>query len=549
MTPTNRLDPSFVACAFGAPCLCLAPCPSPIFAAHCCLVPITPRLTAFYTEKQTRFISQLLVEECFNKVKKDVSMSANSRCTPQRAMAVVIDKQVLSSLNHFEEVSREHEIIERSFSFGPHAFKPRMRPDTEDHPTRMMSLRSIVGTGEASWYSPTASTSVAPYADLLICREAARLGTFLLLENTFLCQLASPRLCLRRVGEALWHMCIGDVVGVVAYGWPVRQCDDGTLVPVTEAGTCPQPLVMMQAEVWEAMPVTPISPLRRALLRVRGSNATTSRPLALRDAATYGKLTMALLPRDRARPLLEAAARQGFFELQVPYLRHLADFVGAQITDFSLLAVVMALAKHIIPAADMTDALMDSILACRNLTYEDDEDIEKLCELEYVLDCFDKDDRRTLETEVKGAKNERASHSTYREHLRQWRATMREEKGEKVNFRARLLTYGFCSPESKQNANWPLGHSFFWLGVTLSRLVLPPVLGEDTLWQQDPHPGREEPPVEAGQVPGGVGRGAERHDAERCEALPAAGVFHLEGQQPRRLERALEGAPSAHPEF
>ena len=78
---------------------------------------VTARLVQLARNQTVRFISQLCVEEMFNRVKSNVGGSVNTRCTAQRAMAVAVDTGVLSTINRFNEVSRESQILDRGFKF------------------------------------------------------------------------------------------------------------------------------------------------------------------------------------------------------------------------------------------------------------------------------------------------------------------------------------------------------------------------------------------------------------------------------------------------
>lgn len=64
----------------------------------------TPQLITYMKEKGNGFKSCLAVDEAFNKIKAKVAKQANTRITPQQAMAVCIDSGLLSKLNHFKEV-------------------------------------------------------------------------------------------------------------------------------------------------------------------------------------------------------------------------------------------------------------------------------------------------------------------------------------------------------------------------------------------------------------------------------------------------------------
>ena len=48
-------------------------------------------------------------------------------------MAMALDIGVLSTANHFDEVDRHSQVVERSFNFEPHTFRAAMRPDKLDN--------------------------------------------------------------------------------------------------------------------------------------------------------------------------------------------------------------------------------------------------------------------------------------------------------------------------------------------------------------------------------------------------------------------------------
>ena len=120
--------------------------------------------------KSVRFIFQLPVEEMFNRVKKSVDMTPNNSCTPQRVMAVTIDQGVLSSITEFQEVSRSSESAMRSFQFKPSTFKPIYTRKDMPEDVKSLNLSRCAGTGEASWFIPTAEGSVTPFADIVAPR-------------------------------------------------------------------------------------------------------------------------------------------------------------------------------------------------------------------------------------------------------------------------------------------------------------------------------------------------------------------------------------------
>ena len=69
----------------------------------------------------------------------------------------------------------------------------------------------------------------------------------------------------------------------------------------------------------------------------------------------------------------------------------------------------------------LTDDIFQSILDARRCSFEDDEDLEQLCDLEFVLDCFDAGERKALETEIKDAKEKKSLRTSFDEAVCNWK--------------------------------------------------------------------------------------------------------------------------------
>ena len=61
------------------------------------------------------------------------------------------------------------------------------------------------------------------------------------------------------------------------------------------------------------------------------------------------------------------------------------------------------------------------MFALRSVAFEWDEDMEEVCNLEFVLDGFDKSERSTLETEIKNAKEHRSTKAEYERYVCKWK--------------------------------------------------------------------------------------------------------------------------------
>lgn len=80
---------------------------------------------------------------------------------------------------------------------------------------------------------------------------------------------------------------------------------------------------------------------------------------------------MSLLPLDKGRPLLQTAVRQGCWDLPLSYLRRLANHLGFELKDLTLLEAIMRIAQFAIPPDELDDKLMESILAARSVAFEE----------------------------------------------------------------------------------------------------------------------------------------------------------------------------------
>ena len=141
-------------------------------------------------------------------------------------MATVIDKGVLNVTNKYEEVKREQETIERAFTFEKDTFKPQMNlKKLGCEKTRDANFKRIVGIGDAPWFSPSATNTPSPYADILACREVG-VSRLRRLETSWFCRLAHPRVLVRKVGADDWLIPIGELYSTIVKVWP-SVCRDG----------------------------------------------------------------------------------------------------------------------------------------------------------------------------------------------------------------------------------------------------------------------------------------------------------------------------------
>ena len=350
------------------------------------------------------------IEEMFNRIKRNVAGGSNTVCTPQRAMAVAIDTQVLSKLNDYDEISREGEGGLRNFAFNKFAFKPPFAKSNMDADVVALDLKRIVGAGEASWFSPNAANSSAPYADNIACRLVQ--PHIRKLETAWLSRLFGPSLAFKKIGSPTWYCALGDVCGVLIKAWPLKS-SGAVYSPITTDDSAAINAVCTDTDLFEAMPLNPVSPMHRACLQeINEVGYMTGTLVRLRASGDYGHLPIAALPGDMARGLLNTQLRLGFGTLGPSYLQKLVHYLDGVMQGTSLFDLLCTLAVSI-EGESLTRDVMLMCLNARSITFEDDEEIAELIELEYVLDCFDAGERTTLAKEIKDAKDKKSQRIAY----------------------------------------------------------------------------------------------------------------------------------------
>ena len=181
------------------------------------------RLKAHVLERQRRFLSCLTVDESFNKMKCAAGGGTNTRITPARAMAHVIDKKLLSELNHYSEISKEDGDGKRYGPLPGDVFKPSLRVKKLPEAERALKLGTLVGQDAATWWSPQASSVFKPLAQKLVARECYLRGMLRQTKYAWLSQLATNNMMLRRKGTtAPWFLVIGNVLGCLTKCWQVH---------------------------------------------------------------------------------------------------------------------------------------------------------------------------------------------------------------------------------------------------------------------------------------------------------------------------------------
>ena len=107
------------------------------------------KIRLFYEGLCRRFIVQLPCEIMNNKVKANVSVSRNTKCTPQRAWAVIVDNDVLGKEHKYKTVDRHTETVDRHAKLTKDYFHAPVQPKKMTKSFNALSLADCVGAEEA----------------------------------------------------------------------------------------------------------------------------------------------------------------------------------------------------------------------------------------------------------------------------------------------------------------------------------------------------------------------------------------------------------------
>ena len=257
-----------------------------------------------------------------------------------------------------------------------------------------------------------------PYAQVLACRLLPAVSN---LETSWLARLFSPRIAVRRVNTSDWPIAIGDICGVIIKTWPLEK-KDNMYVPIVNDSSVAATATCHDEDEWMAMPLSPVSPMRRACMQeITKEGYFTGSLVQIHESGYYGKLSIAAMPTDEPRFLIDVAIREGFWDLPCSYLRKLAMNLETPMMDTDLFGIITSIGTPKLEGFEQTFELWCSIYMKREICFELDEDLDELCELEEVLDCFEPSDRETLGTDIKSAKSTRSERTDFQKSVCSWK--------------------------------------------------------------------------------------------------------------------------------
>ena len=383
-----------------------------------------PRLRDLIQRRQTRSITSQLIEDCFGCLKRRVDCKSNQNCTSSFAWSTLVDRQVLSSKHGYVEVERRAELHERNGAPPAGCHVPVLQKGKQDEVAKQANFSSIAGFGDAGWFSPSASNVFLPYADLELCRQASSAGLLGRLHDRSYSRLVCKHILLREKGTASWQLGLGNVDGCIGVTWPMRDVEGGLFEVLTDQASVRSFVAILDPSRFEAMPITWISPMQRAIRRelaAVGKDGYDWHQVQLKEASHYGPLSVVAMPLGPAKDLLEVVATQGFFDLPLSYLRDLCQKLDVDIKGTSLVKVLESLVFHLVPGC--TNEIFLRILDRRGLFHEQGLTYyEDMVSLDFVVDSFDKAFADQVVEAIKESKESKQTHDEFVEEVQKLKA-------------------------------------------------------------------------------------------------------------------------------
>ena len=227
-------------------------------------------------------------------------------------------------------------------------------------------------------------------------------------------RLAQPRLLMKREGQD-WCFSSGCVVGQLALMVPTSKITKGGQVMYKLDVDKPVYFEsVLDLEKFKAMPFLPIGPMHQAII-VEAGTCKTDVITTLEEYEAYGDLPVAAMPTDKARKLLECMTREAFMDLLVSYIKQVLEYSGHDCKSTELKDVLIEAFAVGIPESKQTPELLLKILEKRKHWHERSRAHDPVVEMEWVLDCFDREERKSLEIEIRDSKNSREGHKRYQQ--------------------------------------------------------------------------------------------------------------------------------------
>ena len=144
-------------------------------------------------------------------------------------------------------------------------------------------------------------------------------------------------------------------------------------------------------------------------MKAKGIN-DPNEEVELRASQFYGQSSGCAIPVGEVHPLLDMAAWECFYDIELGVLKQYGQWNGVDYAGHSLFEFKDALLRKVLPGA--TEAQLIAIHE-KNPEGGSDSQIEDLLALDWVLDSFDAETKKVVEEEISTAQKEKESAKEY----------------------------------------------------------------------------------------------------------------------------------------
>ena len=244
----------------------------------------------------------------------------NKKAAPRTLYGKLTSSCCLNQRHQYRSPSIAPGRTDRNVKLPEDTFKPSAKNMSTD-------CKSLKGTtSKTTWFSPTAQSSVSPFADLELFRtlEAGVGGDMLQSSRAWMGALVvGDNMLIRKVGANIWLMPLAHVpdsiVICIEMHAELAPCGGCIMCYIMPAAIAPVYVAVIEFSQWEAMAITWLSPLAQ-VRRWRASLTATK-------DTHYQAQRIRAVPTTDAAPasVLELAARNAFWSLPMQLLRKVTD--------------------------------------------------------------------------------------------------------------------------------------------------------------------------------------------------------------------------------
>ena len=246
-------------------------------------------------------------------------------------------------------------------------------------------------TDKATWptYTPQSSKTIHTHQELL--RHGDKHDSWHELSKCWQCALLPTRTIIYSKIGGCYYIVLGPLCYQMLVVWQVEPFEvrnTGYMVFLLGHGrvmnTTPTLLPILTLDDFTVIPTSPVGPLHYFL--------------TLKRKFPRHKMGVLILQHDKPAAVMLHAARNGFFDMQLPQLKTIANEYGIDTPCLELPLTLTAVVKHMVKLhtkTDITVSELHSILALRSL--EECSEIPTICDEDMLIEILDKEDLQAFQ--------------------------------------------------------------------------------------------------------------------------------------------------------